>query len=68
MPAWNRSTTKAAGTSGTNSGSKVRTLTNSAACGRQNSAVANQLPSAVVDAVSGSTLGRPTRSRNFLVP
>jgi hypothetical protein len=50
-----------------NTGSSVVALTNRASCGRQNSTVANQSPSIVVDAVSGS-LGEPTRSRNLRVP
>jgi hypothetical protein len=50
-----------------NTGSSVVALTNRASCGRQNSTVANQSPSIVVDVVAGS-LGEPTRSRNLRVP
>ena len=63
-----RSSRVAAGASSMNTGSSVRLLTSSATCGRQNSALANQSPSAVVDS-SPSATGAPfTRSRSFLVP
>ena len=63
-----RSSRVAAGASSMNTGSSVRLLTSSATCGRQNSALANQSPSAVVDS-SSSAAGAPfTRSRSFLVP
>ena len=63
-----RSSRVAAGASSMNTGSSVRLLTSSATWGRQNRALANQSPSAVVDS-SGSATGAPfTRSRSFLVP
>lgn len=58
-----------AGASGVNTGIMVRAFTSSAACGFQNSAVANQSPSTVVDSSSGSATGAVfIRSRSFLVP
>ncbi len=57
-----------AGASGRNTGSSVRSFTSSATCGRQNSAVANQSPSTVVDSSSASGGAPRSRSRSFLVP
>ena len=45
-----RSSSVAAGASGMNTGTNVRSFTSSATCGFQNRAVANQSPSTVVDA------------------
>lgn len=56
----------AAGASGTKTGRRVRSFTNSATCGFQNSAVAYQLPSAIVGS-TGSSTGAFTRSSSFLV-
>lgn len=53
-----RSSSVAAGASSMNTGSSVRLLTSSATCGRQNSALANQSPSAVVDS-SATAAGAP---------
>jgi hypothetical protein len=64
----NRSRTVAAGASGNSTGSRVDSLTNDATCGFQNSAVAYQLPNNVVGCSTGTVVGVPTRSRNFLVP
>jgi hypothetical protein len=63
-----RETSVAAGASGMNTGSSVRWFTSSATCGFQNSAVANQSPSTVVDTSSGFAAGPFTRSRSFFVP
>ena len=67
IAAGNRATAPDAGQSGISTGTNVAALTNSATCGRQNNTLAYQSPS-TVDDDGGSTVGRPTRSRNFYVP
>lgn len=62
-----RSTTVAAGASGTRTGRSVDSLTERAAWGRQNRAVAYQLPSVVVDASSAWRSAEFERSRRFFV-
>src|SRR5581483_10696236 len=62
-----RPSTVRADASGTNTGSSVGSLTNSATCGRQRASVAYQGPSRVVSS-PGSGTGAPTRPRNRCVP
>ena len=58
-----------AGARGVNTGIIVRLLTSNTAWGFQNSAVANQSPSAVVDSSADDAIGAFfIRSRSFLVP
>ncbi len=63
-----RSSSVAAGASSMKTGRKVRVLTNSATCGRQNSPVANQSPRAVVETAPPAAGAPLMRSRSFLVP
>lgn len=66
--AGNRPITDAAGASGTNTGNSVVSFTNNATCGFQNSTVAYQQPSRLVEAADSVRTCPPTRSRNFFVP
>jgi len=65
--AGNRETTEASGANGTSTGSSERSLTNRATWGRQNSGLTYQSPSKPEE-LNSRGAGRPTRSRNFLVP
>src|SRR5918998_3771907 len=57
----------AAGAKGISTGSSVGSLTRSATCGRQGSAVAYHWPSRVVDCSLSRRVGGPMRSSSFFV-
>ncbi len=63
----NRAASVLAGASGTSTGTRVASFTNSATCGFQNDAVEYQLSSAVDGVSTGSVSGAFTRSRSFFV-